>query len=386
VTRGAIPFNRALRTGEEGARIDAALASGWTGGNGPFTAACERLLKARTGASRVLLTHSCTGALEMAALLSGVGPGDEVVLPSFTFVSTANAWVLRGATPVFADVDADTLCLDPARVADAVTPRTRAIVPVHYAGVGADMVALGEIARRAGALLVEDAAQAVGASRQGRALGAIGDLGCLSFHETKNVSCGEGGALLLNHERWIERAEVLQEKGTSRARFSRGEVDRYTWVDVGSSFLMADVTAALLLGQLERVEEITAARLALWERYHAGFAELEAAGVLRRPRVPADAAHNAHLYAVVLEDRAARDRVIASLAGAGIQAYFHYVPLHSSPAGRRYGRVAGPLDVTDRVGETLVRMPLWVGLAEDEVDRVVQEVGRALTGRAHAVG
>lgn len=377
-TAAVIPFNRAYRTGDEERRVGEALASGRTGANGPFSAACERMLEERTGAPRVLLTNSCTGALDVAALLAGVGPGDEVLLPSYSFASTANAWVLRGATPVFVDIDAETLCMDPVRAAEAVTRRTKVVVPVHYAGVAAEMDALWDVARGAGALMVEDAAQGIGASSGGRALGAIGDLGCLSFHETKNVSCGEGGALILNDPCWIERAEVLQEKGTSRARFSRGEVDRYTWVDVGSSFLMADLAAAVLYAQLARVEQITAARLKIWRRYHSAFAGLAAAGLLLRPRVPAHARHNGHLYAVRLEDRTTRDRVIDALGRAGIQAVFHYVPLHSSPAGRRFGRVGGSMVNTDRAGETLVRMPLWVGLRPAQVDRVVEEVSRAL--------
>ncbi|HTN23354.1 MAG TPA: dTDP-4-amino-4,6-dideoxygalactose transaminase [Solirubrobacteraceae bacterium] len=373
-----IPFNRPYRTGDEAAAVAAAIEGGWTGGNGPRSQHCEALLGELTGARRVLMTHSCTGALEMAALLAGVGPGDEVVMPSFTFVSTANAFVLRGATPVFVDVDPDTLNIDPRRAADAVTDRTRALVAVHYGGIGCDMDALGALADAHDLLLVEDAAQCIGASRGGRALGAIGALGTLSFHETKNVSCGEGGALLVNDERLAERAEILQEKGTNRQRFARGEVDHYTWVDVGSSFLMSDITAALLAGQLERVAQINAARLAIWDAYHAAFAPLERAGLVRRPVVPADAAHNGHLYRLQLADRATRDAVIAALAAAGISAYFHYVPLHAAPAGVRHARVHGPMDVTDAAAARLVRLPLWVGLTGDDVARVAAEVGRAL--------
>jgi dTDP-4-amino-4,6-dideoxygalactose transaminase len=372
-----LEFNRPLRTGGEARRIAAVLERGWTGGNGPCGEHCQALLHELTGARRVLLTHSCTGALEMSALLAGVGPADEVILPSFTFASTANAFVLRGATPVFVDVEPATLNIDPARVADAITERTRVVVAVHYGGVASDMDALGALAREHGLVLVEDAAQCVGASLDGRALGAIGDLGALSFHETKNVSCGEGGALLVNDERWAERAEILQEKGTNRQRFVRGEVDHYTWVDVGSSFLMSDVTAALLAEQLERVAEITAARRAIWDAYHAAFAALERAGVVRRPVIPAGARHNAHLYRLMLADRAARDALIAALAADGVSAYFHYVPLHSSPAGRRFGRVHGPIDVTDAAAERLVRLPLWVGMTRDDVERVAQGVAAA---------
>ena len=373
----ALPFNRPLRTGGEGARISAALERGWTGGNGPAGAHCQALIRELTGAPSVLMTHSCTGALEMSALLAQVGPGDEVIMPSFTFSSTANAFVLRGATPVFVDVAADTLNLDPARVADAITDRTRVVVAVHYGGVACDMAALGALCRDHGLMLVEDAAQCIGATLDGRALGAIGDLGTLSFHETKNVSCGEGGALLVNDERWVQRAEILQEKGTDRQRFARGEVDKYTWVDTGSSFLMSDVTAALLVEQLARVAEITAARLAIWDAYHAALEPLERAGALRRPLIPPGAGHNAHLYRIMLPDLAARDAVIAALAADEIAAYFHYVPLHSAPAGRRFGRAHGPMDVTDAAAEQLLRLPLWVGMTTADVERVARGVAAA---------
>lgn len=372
-----LPFNRPLRTGGEAERIAAAIESGWTGGNGPSSERCQRLLRELTGCAAVLLTHSCTGALEMTALLAQVGPGDEVIMPSFTFASTANAFVLRGAVPVFVDVDPATLNIDPARVAEAVTDRTRVVVAVHYGGVGCRMQSLAAICRDHGLLLVEDAAQGVGATLGGRALGAIGDLGALSFHETKNISCGEGGALLVNDPRLAERAEILHEKGTNRQRFQRGEVDHYTWVDVGSSFLMSDVTAALLSEQLERVEEITAARLEIWEAYDEAFAGLEQAGVLRRPVIPAGARHNAHLYRLMLADRAARDRVIQALKADGIGAYFHYVPLHSAPAGRRFGRAHGPMAVTDAAAACLVRLPLWVGMTRDDIARVAQGVAAA---------
>jgi dTDP-4-amino-4,6-dideoxygalactose transaminase len=316
----------------------------------------------------------------MSALLAGVGPGDEVIMPSFTFVSTANAFVLRGATPVFVDIDPLTLNVDPERVAAALTPATKAVVAVHYGGVGCNMAALEALATAGGLTLIEDAAQGIGASVDGRALGAIGDLGALSFHETKNVSCGEGGALLLGDERWAERAEILQEKGTNRSRFGRGEIDHYTWVDVGSSFLMSDVTAALLAEQLERVGEITAARIAIWEAYRDALAPLADAGLLELATIPPGACHNAHLFRLMLPDRATRDGLIRSLAGEGIAAYFHYVPLHSAPAGARFGRVHGSMDVTDAAAGRLVRLPLWVGLTGEDVARVASAVGRALGG------
>lgn len=382
MTASPLPFNRPHRSGDEASSVAAAIEGGWTGGNGPQTRRCQGLLGELTGAREVLLTGSCTQALEMAALLSGVVAGDEVVLPSFTFVSTANAFVLRGATPVFVDVDPDTLNIDPRRAAAAVTDRTRVIVAVHYGGVGCDMAQLRALSSDRDLLLVEDAAQGVGASLGDRALGTIGDLGALSFHETKNVSCGEGGALLVNDERFVERAEILQEKGTNRHAFARGALDHYTWVDVGSSFLMSDITAALLAAELEHVARITAARLRIWEAYHEAFAPLEQAGLVGRPVIPERAQHNAHLYRLMFADRATRDGVISALDAAQISAYFHYVPLHSSPAGRRYGRAHGPMDVTDNAAARLVRLPLWIGLTEHDVARVADEVHRALGVRA----
>ena len=369
-----LPFNRPYRTGAEPELVLEALSGGWTGGNGPFSGRCEQLLIELTGARAALLTPSCTGALEMAAVLAEVGPGDEVIVPSFTFVSTANAFVLRGATPVFVEVAPDTLTMDPEALADAVTPATRAVVPVHYAGGACAMDEIGAVAQRHALIVVEDAAQGVGATWQGRALGTLGALGTLSFHETKNVSCGEGGALLISDERFAERAEVLQEKGTNRAGFARGEVGFYTWVDLGSSFLMSDVTAALLLAQLERVTEITAARRALWESYHAALEPLEREGHVQRPRFTAGTEHNGHIYYLLVSDRAQRDDLIRALRSAGIQSHFHYVPLHSSPAGLRFGRAHGDLSHTDSVAERLIRLPLWVGMTAADVERVCEAV------------
>jgi dTDP-4-amino-4,6-dideoxygalactose transaminase len=373
-----LPFNRLYRTGNEQECIRRALQGGWTAGNGPQSARCEALLLSLTHACRILLTHSCTGALEMAALLARVGPGDEVIMPSFTFASTALAFVLRGAVAVFVDVDPQTLNIDPRVAEEAITPRTKALVAVHYAGVGCDMNRLTEIARAHHLRLIEDAAQGVGASLHGRVLGTIGHIGTFSFHGTKNISCGEGGALLLNDERLVERAEYLHEKGTNRLSFRRGDVDHYTWMDLGSSFAMSDFTAALLADQLEHLAEITEARLRIWNAYHAALEPLENAGLLRRPTIPGGANHNAHLYRIMLRDRPRRDAMIASLAENLIEAQFHYVPLHSSPAGRRYGRVCGTMRVTDAAAESLVRLPLWVGMTLSDVDRVASAVGRAL--------
>ena len=294
----------------------------------------------------------------MAAILADVGPGDEVILPSFTFVSTANAFLLRGATPVFVDILPDVLTLDPALVEAAVTPQTRALVPVHYAGVGARLDALVELASSRDLLLVEDAAQALMSTYRGRPLGSFGELAAISFHETKNVHSGEGGALLINDASLVERAEVIQEKGTNRQMFYRGQVDKYSWVDVGSSYAPSEMNAAFLLAQLEQAEEITCRRLELWERYHERLEELERAERLRRPVIPAGSTHNAHMYYVLLRSLDERSRLISSLDRAGVKAVFHYVPLHSSAAGKRTGRVIGPMDVTDDVSERLSATPV----------------------------
>jgi dTDP-4-amino-4,6-dideoxygalactose transaminase len=373
---GPIPFNRPYTVGTEFASIQKAIDAGHLSGNGQFTARCQEWLEERTGALRALLTPSCTAALEMAAILAEVGPGDEVIMPSYTFVSTANTFVLRGATPVWVDVREDTLNLDERLVETAITEHTRAVAPVHYAGVGCDMAALIDIALRHDLLVIEDAAQAVMATvgDDAQALGTIGQFGALSFHETKNVTCGEGGALLVNDPRWIDRAEVLQEKGTNRRQFFRGAVEKYTWVDLGSSFLLSEVSAAFLWAQLHCAQAITDRRLRIWDTYYEAFEPLEEAGVVRRPVVPEKCAHNAHMFYLLTPDEPARDALIANLAERGVVAVFHYVPLHSSPAGQRCGRAAGDLRVTDDVSNRLVRLPLWPGLAEDDIRRVVEGV------------
>src|ERR1700742_751681 len=336
-----IPFNRPYATGNELAYLTEAQRQGHLSGDGSFTRRCQRWIEQRTGCVKGLLTQSCTSALDLAALLLNLEPGDEVIMPSFTFVSTANAFVLRGAIPVFVDVREDTLNLDEKLIEAAITPRTRAIVPVHYAGVSCEMDAILAIARRHDLWIVEDAAQGVMAGYKGRALGAIGDIGCFSFHETKNLISGEGGSLLVNDGELVQTAEIMREKGTDRGRFFRGEVDKYTWQDVGSSFLPSEITAAFLWAQLEQAERITAERIAIWRRYHEMLAPLEQRGVLRRPVIPPDCQHNGHIYYILLETAEERRRVLAELRQHDIHAVFHYVPLHSSPAGMRFGRASG---------------------------------------------
>ena len=365
-----IPFNRPHMTGREVEYITKAYERGHLSGDGPFTEACSQWLEDRTGATRALLTHSCTAALEAAAVLLDLEPGDEVIMPSYTFVSTANAFALRGAVPVFVDIRPDTLNLDESLVEDAITPRTRAICVVHYAGVAAEMDHLMEIAERHDLAVVEDAAQGVMASYRGRPLGTIGDMGALSFHETKNIISGEGGALLCRDPDYVERAEIIREKGTNRSQFYRGMVDKYTWVDKGSSFLPGEITAAFLLAQMEAAEEITERRLAIWQQYYEWAAPLEAQGLVRRPVIPSHVTHNAHMFYVLLPDEATRDSFIRGMSARDIMTVFHYVPLHSSPAGARLGRSHGSMSVTDHVSGTLVRLPLWLGL-EPHLDRVL---------------
>lgn len=372
-----IPFNKPYMTGKELGFISQAHANGHLSGDGGYTRRCSDWLERRTNAKRALLTHSCTAALELAAILAEIGPGDEVIMPSYTFVSTANAFVLRGAVPVFVDIRADTLNLDETLVEAAVSDRTRAIVPVHYAGVGCEMDALLAIAERHGLVVIEDAAQAVMARYKGRALGSFGELAGLSFHETKNVISGEGGALLINDGRFAERAEIVREKGTNRSQFFRGQVDKYTWVDIGSSYLPGEIIAAFLSAQMEEADEITRRRLALWDRYHNAFADLELAGLVRRPVVPGHCEHNAHMYYLLLPDLPSRTRFMERLRAVGIHTVFHYVPLHSAPAGMRFGRTHGDLKVTSEIADRLVRLPLWLGL-EERLDEVVAEVLRAL--------
>jgi dTDP-4-amino-4,6-dideoxygalactose transaminase len=373
-----IHFNRPFMTGKEHYYIAEAKFGNMLAGDGPFTKRCHKWLEHKSGCAKALLTHSCTAALEMAALLLDIEPGDEVIMPSYTFVSTANAFVLRGGVPVFVDIREDTLNLDERLIEAAITPRSRAIVPVHYAGVACEMDAIMAIAKRHGLKVVEDAAQGVMASYKGRVLGSIGDLGAYSFHETKNVISGEGGALLVNDPALATRAEIIREKGTDRSRFFRGEVDKYTWQEVGSSFLPGELIAAFLWAQLEEAQHITNQRLAIWQRYHELLEQLEQKGLLRRPITPADCCHNAHMYYVLLAPGIDRQKVLTELKKNDIYSVFHYVPLHSSPGGQRYGRAYGELEVTIRQSERLVRLPLWVGLSAEQQDRIVEVLRNAL--------
>ena len=368
-----IPFNKPYMTGKELWYIAQAHANGHLAGDGVFTSRCNAWLESRTGSRKALLTHSCTAALEMAAILADIQPGDEVIMPSHTFVSTANAFVLRGAVPVFVDIRPDTLNIDESLIEAAITQRTRAIVPVHYAGVACEMDTIMDIAGRHDLLVIEDAAQGIMASYKGRPLGGIGHMGTLSFHETKNIISGEGGAILINDPRLATRAEIVREKGTNRSEFFRGQVDKYTWVDIGSSFLPGELIAAFLWAQMEEADAITRRRLDIWRTYHDAFAALERQGKLLRPRVPADCVHNAHMYPLLLPSLDQRTAFIAALNARDISSVIHYVPLHSSPAGRRHGRAAGDLRHTEALSERLVRLPLWVGLEEHQ-DEIIRQV------------
>jgi len=374
-----IPFNRPFITGKEPDYIAEALSNRALAGDGPFTKRCQAWIEERVGCAKALMTHSCTAALEMAALLLNIGPGDEIIMPSYTFVSTANAFVMRGAIPVFVDIREDTINLDERLIESAITSRTRAIVPVHYAGVACEMDSIMAIARQHGLKVVEDAAQGVLASYKGRALGSIGDLGAYSFHESKNVISGEGGVLLVNSQQLASRAEIIREKGTDRSRFFRGEVDKYTWQEVGSSFLPGELIAAFLAAQLEEADNITRNRLASWESYHELLAPMEARGLLRRPVVPDACRHNGHIYYVLLPSGVSRQLALGLLKQSGVNAVFHYVPLHSSPAGKLYGRTHGALDITSSIAERLIRIPLWAGMESSMLSRVAEALELAMT-------
>lgn len=373
-----IQFNKPFFTGNELKYIDEARQRSALAGDGSFTKQCHRWLETHLGTEKALLTHSCTAAIEMAALLIDTQPGDEVIMPSYTFVSTANAFVLRGGVPVFVDIRPDTLNIDEHKIEAAITEQTRAIVPVHYAGVACEMDTIMDVAQRHSLSVIEDAAQGVMARYKGAPLGGIGDLGAFSFHETKNIISGEGGALLVNRDGYAISAEIIREKGTDRASFFRGEVDKYTWQSVGSSFLPGELIAAFLWAQLEEADRITRLRLDIWGRYNALTEALEQEGVLRRPHIPNECEHNAHIFYVLLAEGIDRQRVLEEMNFAGVHALSHYVPLHSSPAGQRYGRAHGDLIHTDQLSERIIRLPIWVGMSELEQTRVVDALSLAI--------
>jgi dTDP-4-amino-4,6-dideoxygalactose transaminase len=369
-----IPFNKPYMTGKELWYISQAHHNGQLSGDGPFTRKCHEWLEQQTGCLKALLTHSCTAALEMAAILADIEPGDEIIMPSYAFVSTANAFVLRGGVPVFVDIRSDTLNIDETKIEAAITSRTKAIVPVHYAGFACEMDIIMDIARRYNLIVVEDAAQALMSSYNGKPLGSIGHLATVSFHETKNIISGEGGALLINDGRFVERAKIIREKGTNRSEFSRGLIDKYTWIDTGSSFLPGELIAAFLLAQMEEALNITEKRMEIWRNYHDALAPLESLGLLRRPSIPETCRHNAHMYYILLETLERRENLILNLAKQRISAVFHYVPLHDSPAGLRYGRVHGEMNQTENLSERLLRLPLWIGLEAQYITDVLNKL------------
>jgi len=348
-------------------------------GDGSFTSKCHDWFENYINCRKGLLTHSCTAALEMSALLLNIKAGDEIIMPSYTFVSTANAFALRGGVPVFIDIRPDTLNIDEKQIEDAITPKTKSIVVVHYAGVACEMNNILKIAKKHSIPVIEDAAQGIMSKYKGTPLGSMGTFGCLSFHETKNIHCGEGGAILINDEKYVERAEIIREKGTNRSQFFRGQVDKYRWVDIGSSYLPGELTAAFLAAQLEQSEEITQERLVIWNKYNKIFQDLENSEKVRRPIIPKECEHNGHIYHLLLNKRYNRDSVLQKMNELGVNAVFHYQPLHSSPAGLKYGKTTHPLDITDDISERIIRLPMWVGF--DEHERVRDALNCVLNSR-----
>ncbi len=369
-----IPFHKPTRTGREPAHMRCLLEGERSLQEGDYAERCTTWLSRRLGGGKVFLTTSCTHALEMSALLAGIGPGDEVILPSFAFTSTANAFALRGAALRFVDIRADTLNLDERLVLAAVTPRTKVICALHYAGVACDMDVLAEIAERHGILIVEDAAHAILGTYKGRQLGGLGTFGCLSFHESKNLHCGEGGALAINQPSYVERAEFIRDKGTNRRRFIRGQVDKYTWVDLGSSYTPSELCSAFLWGQFEGSDDVLVDWLASWRRYALGLRDLVARERIEMPTVPRDCQHNGHMFYVKTADLDERSRLLAYLAERGTSATFHFIPLHSAEAGRRYGQLVGEDRHTTRESQRLLRLPLWYGMGPERVDRVLSQI------------
>jgi len=368
-----IPFNQPYMSCGEIANITHAYQNGITSGTGPFTIQCETWLEREVNVTKALLTHSCSGALDMAALLIELQPGDEVIMPSYNFVSTANSIALRGAVPVFIDIRSDTLNIDETLIEAAITPKTRAICVVHYAGISCEMDTILAIAMSHNLYVIEDAAHAIGASYKGQMLGGIGDLGAFSFHETKNISCGHGGALLLRGTSFIEHAEWIHQKGTNRNAFIRNEVDKYTWQTIGSSFALGDLSASILAAQLDEYETIATSRMLIWNQYNDALQTAESHGYIQRPIIPDGCQHNAHIYYVLLSPRYDRTLILEQLQAAGIYAVFHYVPLHKSLAGQRIGRIHGNLDVTDDCSGRIIRLPLWHGLNSEQTQYIIDK-------------
>lgn len=367
-----ITFNVPPYCGKEKEYVGQAIDNHKICGDGEFTKKCSKWIEERTGTEKALLTTSCTHATEMAALLSDIQPGDEVIMPSYTFVSTADAFVLRGAKAVFVDIRPDTMNIDETKIEAAITKKTKAIVPVHYAGVACEMDTIMDIARRYNLLVIEDAAQGVMSTYKGKALGTIGDYGCYSFHETKNYSMGEGGALLIKNADMIESAEILREKGTNRSKFFRGQIDKYTWVNYGSSYLPSELNAAYLWAELEMADEINENRLNSWNRYYEGLKELADSGRIELPVIPEGCVHNAHMFYIKAKDLEERTKLIAYMKENGIGCVFHYIPLHSAPAGRKFGRFSGEDKYTTKESERLMRLPMYYGLRPDDIDYVIE--------------
>lgn len=367
-----VSFNKPPYIGKESEYVLDAVNKGHISGDGEYTKKCAKKLEELSGTKKALLTTSCTHATEMAALLSDIKPGDEVIMPSYTFVSTADAFVLRGATPVFVDIRPDTMNIDETLIEDAITSKTKAIVPVHYAGVGCEMDTIMDIARRHNLTVIEDAAQAIASTYKGKALGTFGDFGCYSFHETKNISMGEGGALLIQNEDLVEPAEIIREKGTNRAKFFRGQIDKYTWVNYGSSYLPSDMNAAYLWAQLENIDIIQKKRLSVWNRYKEGLSELEKKEYIEFGAIPDECTNNAHMFYIKVRDLENRTDLLKFLTENGIQAVFHYVPLHSAPAGRKFGRFNGEDRYTTKESERLIRLPLFYSITDEEVEYTIE--------------
>ncbi len=374
------PFNKPFIVGKELYNISQAVISGHLAGDGIFTKQCNTWLEDRLNCKKALLTHSCTAALEMAAMLCNIKPGDEVIMPSFTFVSTANAFVLRGGVPVFVDIRSDTLNIDETRIEEAITDKTRVIVPVHYAGIACEMDIIMEMAQRRELFVIEDAAQALLSTYKGRYLGTIGHMGCLSFHETKNIISGEGGALLVNDDHFIDRAEVIREKGTDRAKFFRGEIDKYTWVDIGSSYLPSELVSAFLYAQMEHADKIIEKRCRIFDLYSSLLKPLEELGTVRLPYNDHACASNGHIFYMITQSLEERTRLIEYLRKSGIYAVFHYIPLHSSPAGTVFGRRHGSLEITDDISNRLLRLPSYYEMSDDDVSSIAEKVLRFYAG------